>query len=43
MHSSHGMGYAEYNSKLENRLEVEKTREKEYLESQQLVSTLNSL
>ncbi|MFC7394327.1 hypothetical protein [Scopulibacillus cellulosilyticus] len=30
MHQSHGIGYAEYERSLEKRLEVEKSREKDY-------------
>lgn len=37
MHSSHGMGYGEYNSKLENRLQVEVSRQKDYEQSQKIV------
>ncbi|MFN7251863.1 MAG: hypothetical protein ACK4M9_13830 [Anaerobacillus sp.] len=40
MQQSHGMGYAEYNRKLENRLLVEKRREKEHRKSLQMVSTI---
>ncbi len=41
MHQSHGIGYAEYSTKLEKRLEVEAKREKNYSKCQQLVTTIN--
>jgi len=37
MHSTHGMGYAEYNRTLDNRLEVENSRQKDYETSQKIV------
>lgn len=37
MHTSHGMGYGDYNNKLENRMQVEEKREKDYQESQKIV------
>ncbi|WP_168007627.1 hypothetical protein [Alkalicoccus luteus] len=37
MQSSHGMCYGEYNSKLENRMQVEAARDQEYAESQKIV------
>lgn len=38
MQQSHGMGYAEYNRNLENRLMVEKQRDKDYRKSLEIVS-----
>jgi hypothetical protein len=40
MHSSHGMGYGEYNRRLENRLKVEESRQKEYEQCQKIVEKL---
>ncbi|WP_169824137.1 hypothetical protein [Anaerobacillus alkalidiazotrophicus] len=40
MQKTHGMGYAEYNLKLENLLKVERKREKDYQKSLALVSGL---
>ncbi len=34
MHQSHGMGYAEYASKHDKRMDVEMSREKDYRKSQ---------
>ncbi|MBU9712982.1 hypothetical protein [Evansella tamaricis] len=38
MHQTHGMGYAEYNLKLEKRLKVEREREKDHQKSIAIVS-----
>ncbi|WP_167553023.1 hypothetical protein [Evansella clarkii] len=38
MYQSYGIGYEEYNRKLENRLEVEKEREKDHRKSMQILS-----
>lgn len=40
MHQSHGIGYAEYNQKLEERIRVEQERDKEYLKSNSMVDEL---
>lgn len=40
MQQSHGMGYAEYNQKLENRILVEKKREKDHKKCLQMVSNI---
>lgn len=40
MQQSHGMGYAEYNRKLENRLYVERQREKDHRKGLQVVSSI---
>jgi hypothetical protein len=42
MQQSHGMGYAEYNRKLENRLRVERKREKDHQKCLQLVTNINT-
>ncbi|WP_170289352.1 hypothetical protein [Metabacillus lacus] len=41
MHQAHGMGYAEYSNKHENRMLVEKRRERDYAASQQIVAEVN--
>ncbi|MDE5416244.1 hypothetical protein [Alkalihalobacterium chitinilyticum] len=41
MQQNHGIGYEEYNRSLEKRLEVEKSREKEYKRSLKLAIELN--
>ncbi|MBM7551260.1 hypothetical protein [Thalassobacillus pellis] len=41
MQQSHGMGYAEYSNKLDQRLEVEKRRQKEYEESRKIVAEVD--
>lgn len=38
MQQAHGMSYAEYGSKLDNRLKVEQERERDYKESQRMVA-----
>ncbi len=38
MQQTHGMGYAEYNRKLENRMKVERERERDHRKSLQVVS-----
>ncbi|WP_053218750.1 hypothetical protein [Virgibacillus senegalensis] len=38
MHQNHGIGYAEYERKLEKRLEVEKEREDSYRKSRRVVA-----
>lgn len=38
MYQSYGIGYEEYNRKLENRIEVEKEREKDHHKSMQILS-----
>ncbi|WP_198284028.1 hypothetical protein [Evansella cellulosilytica] len=38
MQQSHGIGYAEYNRKLENRMEVEEQREKDHHQSISIVA-----
>ncbi|WP_275661816.1 hypothetical protein [Lentibacillus sediminis] len=38
MHQSNKMCYAEYERKLENRLEVEKRRDKEYQQSKKITA-----
>ncbi|WP_410207183.1 hypothetical protein [Bacillus sp. z60-11] len=40
MHRSHGMGYEEYSRSHENRLEVEKRREKQHQKSKQIISDM---
>jgi hypothetical protein len=40
MYQSHGLGYEEYQRKLETRLQVEKQREKDYRKSRQIISDL---
>ncbi|WP_196121230.1 hypothetical protein [Anaerobacillus alkaliphilus] len=40
MRQSHGIGYADYNRKLENRLRVERRREQDHKESMQMVSNI---
>lgn len=42
MQQSHGMGYAEYCRKLENRMKVEMMREKDHQKSMQILSSLQS-
>ncbi|WP_273717127.1 hypothetical protein [Alkalihalobacillus pseudalcaliphilus] len=41
MQQSHGMSYAEYNNSLENRLKVEKRREKEYEMTKKIAYSLD--
>lgn len=41
MQQSHGMGYAEYSSKLDKQLTVEQRRQQSYEESQRIVATLD--
>lgn len=38
MHQSHNMGYAEYGRKLDNRLTVEKRRQREYEQCKHIVA-----
>ncbi|MGO4888900.1 hypothetical protein ACJ2A9_14185 [Anaerobacillus sp. MEB173] len=38
MQQSHGIGYAEYNRRLENRMKVEKQRELDYQKSLEIVN-----
>ncbi|WP_408007545.1 hypothetical protein ACJROX_23070 [Pseudalkalibacillus sp. A8] len=38
MHQAHGIGYAEYDRSLEKRLKIERKREQEYKESQQMLN-----
>lgn len=40
MYQSYGIGYEEYNRKLDNRLKVEQERDKDYQKSLSLVSEL---
>ncbi|WP_164214905.1 hypothetical protein [Virgibacillus sp. YIM 98842] len=42
MQQSHKMGFAEYERKLENRLDVEKRREKEYEACKHLTTDIDS-
>lgn len=42
MQQSHKMGYAEYERKLENRIAVEKRREKEYEACKHLTTDIDS-
>ena len=42
MHQSHHMSYAEYEQKLDNRLEVEERREKDYHDCKVLAAEVNS-
>ncbi|MDC3417886.1 hypothetical protein [Aquibacillus salsiterrae] len=41
MHQSHGVGYAEYARKLNQRLKVEKKREKSHKQSQEVVNEMD--
>ncbi|RCW66977.1 hypothetical protein [Saliterribacillus persicus] len=41
MHQAHGVGYAEYGSKLDQRLEIEKERYESHVQSQKLISELD--
>ncbi|MFA9559849.1 hypothetical protein ACERII_21280 [Evansella sp. AB-rgal1] len=41
MFQSYGIGYEEYNRKLENRMKVEKAREKDYHKSISIVNEYN--
>ncbi|MGD6817291.1 hypothetical protein [Metabacillus sp. 84] len=41
MHQAHGMSYAEYGRKLDNRLKVEQEREKSYRESMRMAAAHN--
>lgn len=43
MHQAHGMGYEEYARSLDNVIRVEKTREKHYYESKQVVADAMTL
>ncbi|WP_307331739.1 hypothetical protein [Evansella vedderi] len=43
MFQSHGIGYEEYNRKLENRMEVEQKREKDHKRSINIVAQHNRL
>lgn len=40
MHQSHGIGYAEYNQNLDERLRIEQERDKEYSKSNSMVDEL---
>lgn len=42
MQQSHGIGYAEYNRNLDNRLMVEKQREEDHRRSLEIMSSLTS-
>ncbi|GAA0448186.1 hypothetical protein GCM10008983_27850 [Lentibacillus halophilus] len=42
MQQSHQMGYAEYERKLENRIAVEKRRQREYQQSKELVADIGN-
>ncbi|GGE48435.1 hypothetical protein GCM10011391_29050 [Pullulanibacillus camelliae] len=41
LQQSHGMSYAEYQRNLDKRIEVEKAREKSYMESARIVLEAN--
>ncbi|WP_430708766.1 hypothetical protein [Paenalkalicoccus suaedae] len=41
MQLSHGMGYEEYGSKLDNILKVEQQRDKEYAETKEIAERLH--
>ncbi|MCP8617734.1 hypothetical protein [Salirhabdus salicampi] len=41
MQQSHGMGYEEYSRKLTKRIEVEKKRQKEHREMQQMIAKVD--
>jgi biopolymer transport protein ExbD len=40
MYQTHGFGYEEYKRNLENRMQVERDRDKNYKQSMQLISEL---
>ncbi|WP_243290398.1 hypothetical protein [Bacillus sp. FJAT-47783] len=40
MHQFHGMGYEEYSRKHKNRMLVERTREKDHFQCQQIISII---
>ncbi|WP_202595692.1 hypothetical protein [Pontibacillus yanchengensis] len=41
MHQSHGMGYAEYSRRLDQRLKVEQRRQQEFEQSQKIVAEVD--
>ncbi|WP_202406280.1 hypothetical protein [Pontibacillus yanchengensis] len=41
MHQSHGMGYAEYSRRLDQRLKVEQRRQQEFEQSQRIVAEVD--
>ncbi|WP_201741268.1 hypothetical protein [Pradoshia eiseniae] len=41
MRQAHGIGYEQYNQKLDVRMRVEKRRENSYLKSNEIVNDLN--
>nr|WP_169513903.1 hypothetical protein [Halalkalibacillus halophilus] len=43
MQASHGMGYAEYGQKLDQRLAVEKKRELEYQQSRTIITEFDRM
>lgn len=43
MQQSHGIGYAEYSQKLENRLAVERKRQREYEQSRRIVAEVDRI
>ncbi|WP_078412536.1 hypothetical protein [Priestia abyssalis] len=42
MFQSHGMGYAEYSRKLDQRLKVEQEREQDYLQSRRIIEGMRT-
>lgn len=42
MFQAHGMGYAEYSRKLDQRLKVEQEREQDYLQSRRIIEGMRT-